>query len=163
MRISFRLALLCVCLALAVAVQGAFAGANKPKAAGASKTAAKAKPKTPVLVQAYYPFNSQHKFIADYLKKYEKAHPKEVTVEIYDQQTPEGRKAWMKTGLSCSGVFINGKTKWDIKRANGKTESVEFLKRMDVYWSHQDFETLVKQLVEASKAKPKAKPAAKAK
>src|SRR5574340_677644 len=161
MRMSSKLALLCACLAMVVAVQGAFAGADRPKAAGASKPVAKAK--TPVLVQAYYPFNSQHKFIADYLKKYEKAHPKDVTVELYDQQTPEGRKAWMQTGLSCSGVFINGKTKWDIKRANGKTESVEFLKRMDVYWSHQDFETLVKQLVEASKAKPKAKPAAKAK
>jgi ABC-type glycerol-3-phosphate transport system substrate-binding protein len=157
MRMKSRLSLFCACIIMAVAVQVAFAGADARQKSAPKAAAAKAQQKTPVLVQAYYPFNSQHKFIADYLKKYQKAHPKDVTVELYDQQTPEGRKAWMKTGLSCSGIFINGKTKWDIKRANGKTESVDFLKRMDVYWSHQDFETVVKRIAAESKTKAKAK------
>ncbi len=98
MRMKSRLSLFCACIIMAVAVQVAFAGADARQKSAPKATVAKAQQKTPVLVQAYYPFSSQHKFIADYLKKYQKAHAKDVTLELYDQQTPEGRKAWMKTG-----------------------------------------------------------------
>ena len=129
-----------------------------PASAGTKQKPAEkaaAKSKAPVLVQAYYPSNSQHKFIRDYLEKFAKAHSKDVSLELIDTQTPAGRKAWMKTGLTCSGVFINGKTKWEVKRPGGKTETVDFLKRMDVYWSRKDFETVVNQILAQSKRKGK--------
>ena len=135
-----------------MACMPAFAAAKgKP----AETPGAKAKVKPPVLAQAYFPVNSQHKFIKDYLEKYAKAHPKEASLEFYDTQTPGGRKLWMKTGLTCAGLFINGKTKWAIKRAGGKTETVEFLKRMDIYWTRDDFEAVVKQIVAQSKKQRK--------
>jgi hypothetical protein len=137
---------------MAISLQGAFAGAKQKPA---EKAAAKSKPKAPVMIQAYFPVNSEHKFIKDYMEKFVKAHPKEVSLEFYDIQSPAGRKAWMKTGLTCAGVFINGKTKWNVKRAGGKTESVDFLKRMDVYWTRKDFETVVNQILAEAKKKGK--------
>ena len=138
-----------VCAIVVACVPAFAAGKDRPAAKPAAKQ------KTPVLIQAYFPVNSQHKFIKDYMEKFAKAHPNDVTLEFYDTQTPEGRKAWVKTGLTCAGAFINGKTKWDVKRANGKTESVDFLKRMDIYWSRKDFETVVNQLIAQSKKKGK--------
>lgn len=108
--------------------------------------------KAVVTVRAFYPLNQGHKFIADYLEEFAKAHPGEVHLEIYDTQTPEGRDEWMKTGLDCSGVFINGKTKWEVKKG-GKTETVDFIKRMDVFWTRQDFETVVNDLIAKAKKK----------
>jgi ABC-type glycerol-3-phosphate transport system substrate-binding protein len=103
-----------------------------------------------VKIEAYYPVNAGHQFIIDYLKEIEKKYPGQVKLDVYDTQTPEGRKKWSATGLSCSGVFVNGSTHHEITK-NGKTEAVDFLKRMDDFWTREDFETVVKQLLEKAK------------
>jgi ABC-type glycerol-3-phosphate transport system substrate-binding protein len=103
-----------------------------------------------VKIEAYYPVNAGHQFIIDYLKGIEKKYPGQVKLEVYDTQSPEGRKKWSSTGLSCSGVFVNGSTHHEITR-NGKTETVDFLKRMDDFWTRDDFEAVVKQLLEKAK------------
>ena len=123
--------------------------------AGCRTRAASEKKEAPVKIVAYYPFNEDHQFIADYLKEFAAAHPGEVELELIDFRTPEGRERWMTTGLGCAGVFINGKTSYEITR-DGKTETVNFIKRMDVFWTAEDFETVVYQLLgkEAPKAEP---------
>jgi ABC-type glycerol-3-phosphate transport system substrate-binding protein len=98
-------------------------------------------------IVAYYPFNESHQFIADYLKQVEKLNPGNVRVTLYDMQTPEGRKKWSTSGLSCAGVFVNGSTRQEIDRGGGKTETVDFLQRMDVFWAKDDFETVLKQIL----------------
>lgn len=143
-------------LVILVAAMAGVSCQRAVSAAGKSKPAAKAAPakpeakKPPVQIEAYYPLNKEHKYIADYLQKLAKAHPGQVSVKIVDMQTPEGRKAWSKTDLGCAGVFVNGKTKWDVKKGK-KTESVSFLKRMDTYWDRKDLETVVNQLLEQAK------------
>jgi hypothetical protein len=133
----------------AMLVGAAWAGAKPRPAAKAGPGKAEAK-KPAVEIEAYYPLNKDHKYIAEYLQKLAKAHAGQVSVKIFDMQTSEGRKAWSKTGLTCAGVFVNGKTKWEIKRGK-KTESVSFLKRMDIFWERKDFETVVNQLLEQAK------------
>jgi len=100
-----------------------------------------------VVIKAYYPFNESHQFIADYLKQVEKLNPGNVQVTLYDMQTPEGRKAWSTSGLTCAGVFVNGSTRHEIDRGEGKTETVDFLQRMDVFWAKDDFETVLTQIL----------------
>ena len=103
------------------------------------------KPKEPkVLVQAFYPFTEGHQYIIDYVLSLEKQFPDKVTAEAYDMQDSTDRKVWSKTGLGCAGVFVNGRTRHTIKQANGETETVDFLKRMDSFWSKEDFETVLK-------------------
>jgi ABC-type glycerol-3-phosphate transport system substrate-binding protein len=98
-------------------------------------------------IVAYYPFNESHQFIADYLTQVEKLNPGNVKVTLYDMQTPDGRKKWSTSGLSCAGVFVNGSTRQEIDRGGGKTETVDFLQRMDVFWAKDDFETVLKQIL----------------
>lgn len=101
-------------------------------------------PEFPVVIEAYYPLNEAHQFIADYLYAIEKANPETVKVEVYDVQSPEGRKKWMTTGLSCAGVFVNGSTEHQIKRGD-ETETVNLLKRMDVTWTRDDLLAVVQK------------------
>jgi hypothetical protein len=115
--------------------------AGQPAAAGATK------PAVPIEIVAYYPLNESHKFIADYVKSVEAANPGKITVSVYDMQSEEGRKKWMSSGLSCAGVFVNGKTSYELT-TNGKKETVAFLQRMDVMWTHEDFETVLKQILD---------------
>jgi hypothetical protein len=103
--------------------------------------------KPSVLIEAYYPLNESHQFIADYLKSVETANPGKVKVSIYDMQSEEGRRKWAATGLGCAGVFVNGKTGYELV-TNGKKETVAFLQRMDVTWTHQDFERVLKEILE---------------
>jgi len=117
-----------------------------PGAAAPAQPTEAQKSAVPIEIVAYYPFNESHKFIADYLKSVEAANPGKVKVTVYDMQTEEGRKKWEKSGLSCAGVFVNGSTHQEITR-NGKKEGVDFLQRMGVFWSHDDFETVLKQIL----------------
>lgn len=110
--------------------------------------------KAPISLEAYYPLNSDHQYIIDYLKEIQKKHPKEISLAVYDMQSPEGRKKWSTTDLGCAGVFVNGKTHWEIKKG-GKTESVDFIKRLDDFWPRQDFEAVIKQLLEQAKKQAK--------
>lgn len=119
--------------------------------AGCRGTPESAAPKAAVEIVAYYPFNPDHQFIVDYLKEFETKYPGQVTVEVNDMQSPEGRQKWATSGLSCAGVFVNGSTRHEIVK-DGKTETVDFLKRMDSFWSREDFETVVKELLEKAKA-----------
>jgi hypothetical protein len=102
----------------------------------------------PVLVQAFYPLNSDHKYIADYVLSLNKQYPCKVKAEVYDIQNPEDQELWKKTGLGCAGVFINGRTRHTIDRPGGKKETIDFIKRMDSFWSKADFETVLKAEME---------------
>lgn len=118
-----------------------------PPSTGAPKpTVAVDKDAVPIVIEAYYPFNESHKFIVDYLKSIEVANPGNIKVTGYDTQTEEGRKKWMTTGLTCSGVFVNGRTSFELT-TNGKKENVAFLQRMDVMWIHQDLERVLTDIL----------------
>ncbi len=137
-------ALLACCLGAA----GCRGGGQTPTAGAPGTSAAPSesapKPETPVVIEAYYPLNESHEFIADYLKSVEAANPGTVSVTVYDMQSQEGRRKWSMSGLSCAGVFVNGSTRHEIER-EGKTETVDFLQRMDVFWTREDFETVLAQ------------------
>ena len=142
---------LAVLLACCLAVAGCRGGGETTTAAGPSAGAQRAseaqsapRPDVPVVIEAYYPFNPGHQFIADYLKSVEAANPGKVSVTVYDMQSQEGRARWTASGLSCAGVFVNGSTRHEIDR-DGETETVDFLQRMDVFWSKDDFETVMTQ------------------
>lgn len=115
--------------------------AAKPQESGSANA--------PIKAVAFYPLNEGHKFIADYLLKFAEEHPDQIHVTVYDMQSPDGMKQWQSSGLTCAGVLVNGKTKHSVKRADGKTEEVDFVKRMGVNWQQEDFEALVKQLSSA--------------
>jgi molybdate transport system substrate-binding protein len=97
-------------------------------------------PDAPVVIEAYYPLNPSHQFIADYVLAIGEANPDTVQVTVYDMQSPEGRKKWMTSGLSCAGIFVNGSTEHRIKRGD-ETETVNLLRRMDVTWTRDDLLT----------------------
>jgi hypothetical protein len=101
-------------------------------------------PESLVLIEAYYPLNPRHQFIADYVLAIGEANPDTVKVAVYDMQSPEGRKKWMTTGLSCAGIFVNGSTEHQIKRGD-ETETVNLLRRMDVTWTRDDLLTIIQQ------------------
>lgn len=136
----------------ALALVGFNRAANATAPAVKAKTPAKAK--VPVVVVAYYPLNASHTYIADYLTNFAKKHPKEVDITIVDYQKSKGRKLWEKSGLTCAGLIINGKSTWDVKRGK-RVDTIAFEKKMDVFWGRDDFEALVKQLVAQSKNKKK--------
>jgi hypothetical protein len=104
-------------------------------------------PDAPIKVEAYYPLNEGHQFIADYLKEFAEARPGQVRLEVVDFRTPAGAQRWESTGLTCAGVFVNGRTQYEIT-TDGETETVSFLKRMGVMWTEEDFEQVVDRLLE---------------
>lgn len=150
-RLTVMLAILVVCAAVVVhrqvtkppefapplAAQGV-KGTVEPERAG--------DPEAPIKVEAYYPLNESHRFIADYLLGFAEAHPEQVSVVIHDMESTNGRQLWQTAGLDCAGVFINGKTEHEIEGAEG-TYAVDFVKRMGTFWTEDDFEALVRQLL----------------
>jgi ABC-type glycerol-3-phosphate transport system substrate-binding protein len=97
-----------------------------------------------VVVEAYYPFNEEHLSIKDYLETLPQKFNGQVKVNCIDFRSDEGYVRWRKTGLSCGGILINGKSKFTIQK-EGKEQEVEFLKRMDLFWSKEDLELVIKQ------------------
>ncbi len=97
-----------------------------------------------VKIDAYYPFNDEHKFVGDYLKTFEKKYPGKVSVRLIDFRTSDGYNEWRKTSLSCGGIIINGKSEFDIDTPEGK-KTIRFLRRLDAFWSREDFEKVVEQ------------------
>jgi len=95
-----------------------------------------------VTIEAYFPFNEEHKFVGGYLKTFEKKYPGKVSVRLIDFRTSDGYDEWRKTGLSCGGVLINGKSEFDINTPDGK-KTIRFLRRLDTFWSREDFEKVV--------------------
>ncbi len=104
-----------------------------------------AKPK--VTLVAYYPFNESHKPSVDLAKSMAQKFPGKVAVEAYDFTTQEGREKWYTSGLSCAGILVNGKTDWPVMR-DGKQETVSFQKREGILWTAEEFQAVVKQLIE---------------
>jgi len=107
-------------------------------------------PNAPVQIRAYYPLNSDHKFIADYLKTLPDKYGGKVSVEIFDMQTNAGRKAWQETGLSCAALFVNGSSRYQVER-DGKTQTVDFIKRMGIYWTEEDLEAVIHNILAKGK------------
>jgi len=103
-------------------------------------------PEAPIEVEAFYPLNESHRFIADYLLGFAEAHPEQVSVVIHDMESTNGRQLWQTAGLDCAGVFINGKAEHEIE-GEDETYTVDFVKRMGTFWTEADFEALVRQLL----------------
>ncbi len=110
-------------------------------------------PKAPVKLIAYFPLNAEHRFIFEYLLTLPKKYNGKVYVEAYDMQSEKGRAKWSSSGLSCAGVFVNGKTTWDVLRG-GKKDTVSFVKRMGPFWSAADLEAVIKSQLKNPKAIP---------
>jgi molybdenum ABC transporter molybdate-binding protein len=103
--------------------------------------------KIKVTIQAYYPFNDEHLYIKDYLETLPQKFNGQVRVECVDFRSDEGYVIWRKTGLSCGGILINGKSKFSINK-NGQSKEVEFLKKIDLFWTKDELEQAVKQELE---------------
>jgi molybdate transport system substrate-binding protein len=115
-------------------------GGNNNPVAGAALGEAKVK----VTVQAYYPFNEEHLYIKDYLETLPQKFNGQVKVECVDFRNDEGYVLWRKTGLACGGILINGKNKFSINK-DGQVKEVEFLKKIDLFWTKDELESVVKQ------------------
>jgi hypothetical protein len=139
----------------AVAVVAVVASAAEEKKAPPPSTVIKDLKPGQVGIVAYYPLNSSHQYIADYLKSLEKdkEFKGKIKVEIYDMQSPEGRERWKTTGIDCAGVFINGKTRWEVLR-EGKKTTLDFVKRMDSFWTRDEFLAVVRQQLKDPKQIP---------
>jgi len=111
-----------------------------------AQAAPAAEPETVVTIEAYYPLNEEHQYIADYLNAMEVDYAGKVRVQVWDMASSEGRKKWQESGLTCAGVFVNGKTTHEITK-DGEQVKVSFLKRMDIFWDREDLELVVKQLL----------------
>jgi hypothetical protein len=98
----------------------------------------------PVLIEAYYPLNESHQFIADYLLEIGDLNPGKVEVIVVDWQTEEGREKLKQTDLQCSGVYLNGSTTHELETPDG-IKTVKFLKRLDVFWTREDFEAVARR------------------
>jgi len=150
-RLTIMLAVLVVCAAVVVYRQvtkppefAPPAMAQEVKDVVAPETAGN--PEALIEVEAFYPLNDSHRFIADYLLDFAEAHPDQVSVVIHDMESTNGRQLWQTAGLDCAGVFINGKTEHEIEGEDG-AYTVNFIKRMGTFWTEDDFEALVRQLL----------------
>ena len=117
------------------------------EASAAAAVVVVGEPDAPVTIMAFYPLNEGHQFIADYVQEFAEAHSEHVYLEVIDFRTSEGMVAWQDTGLACAGVLVNGTTVHEIKRDGGEVETVNFIKRLGVNWTKEDFETVVTQLL----------------
>jgi hypothetical protein len=99
-----------------------------------------------ILIEAYYPFEREGFFIADYLEALAQRHPGKVQFVYTCYGTDEGYEKWRQTGLECGGVFINGQNEFDLV-VDGKPKRVRFIKRMTVYWSEEEFEAALAQVM----------------
>ncbi|MFA6129382.1 MAG: molybdate ABC transporter substrate-binding protein [Candidatus Omnitrophota bacterium] len=117
---------------------------------GNAEGASQASPKQTIAkvnIQAYYPFNEEHLYIKDYLETLPQKFNGLVKVECVDFRSDEGYVLWRKTGLACGGILINGKYKFSISK-DGKAKEVEFLKKIDLFWTKEELEDAVKQELE---------------
>lgn len=117
---------------------GLAGNAKEASQASVGKAAAK------VNVQAYYPFNEEHLYIKDYLEALPQKFNGLVKVECVDFRSDQGYVLWRKTGLSCGGILINGKNKFSINK-DGQAKEVEFLKKIDLFWTKDELEDVIKQ------------------
>ena len=103
-----------------------------------------------IVIEAYYPFNEEHEFMKGFFEDFAKSYNGAVSAECIDFRSDEGYVRWRKTSLGCGGVLINGKNKFTINK-DGQNKEVEFLKRMDMFWTKEDLKAAVDQELEAKK------------
>lgn len=97
-----------------------------------------------VSIEAYYPFNEEHLFMKEYLETLTGKFNGQVKVECVDFRNDQGYLRWRKSGLTCGGILINGKNKFIIAK-DGQPKEIEFIKRLDMFWTKNDLETAIKQ------------------
>jgi len=120
-------------------------GIGKTRAAGASQPQNNKAYK--VIVEAYYPFNEEHVFMKEYLESLAGKYKEKVKIECIDFRSDEGYVRWRKAGLSCGGILINGKNKFTIN-VQGQPKEVEFIKRLDIFWTKEELEKAIEQELE---------------
>jgi molybdate transport system substrate-binding protein len=106
--------------------------------------AALAKEGVKITLEAYYPFNEEHLVIKEYLFSLPDKYGGRVKVDCIDFRSDQGYTRWRKSGLSCGGILINGKSKFNIQVA-GQSKEVEFLKGLDLYWTKEELEAAIDQ------------------
>ncbi len=109
---------------------------------------------TAVLLQAYYPFNEQHQYIADFVLSLSEKYGDSVKAEIIDfRDTSQdgGYDKYRATGLTCAGIFLNGEYKVDVE-VDGEVKSIRFLRKPGTGWEKDELEAAVVQTL--AKAKP---------
>jgi molybdate transport system substrate-binding protein len=114
--------------------------------AGGSKSGGK---EAKVVINAFYPASGDHLQIFDMVRKFEKEYPGLVKVNCYDIRDPlakpEDWSIYRKSGLTCAGIQINGKSDWMLKE-DGKLTEVALLKSPWVGgWTEKDLEAAVAQ------------------
>lgn len=97
-----------------------------------------------ITLEAYYPFNEEHLAIKEYLLSFLDKYSGRVKVDCIDFRSDQGYTRWRNSGLSCGGILINGKNKFNIQ-VDGKRKEVEFLKGLDLYWTREDLEAAIDQ------------------
>lgn len=99
-----------------------------------------------ISIEAYYPFKREGFFIADYLEALAQQHPGTIKFTYACYGDDDGYEKWRRTGLECGGVFINGRNKFQVV-VEGKSQEVLFIKRMGVYWTKEQFEAALGQVM----------------
>ncbi|PKK89108.1 MAG: molybdate ABC transporter substrate-binding protein [Candidatus Wallbacteria bacterium HGW-Wallbacteria-1] len=127
---------------------------GQPAAAGAAGAATSAEvkfgvpiPAGKVVVECYYPFNEEHEFMKAYLKTLEAKFPGKVKVRVIDFRDDDGYLEWRRTGLTCGAVFIN-KEHLQKFTLNGEEKTIDFQKRMEVYWTSEELEAAIQNHID---------------
>lgn len=103
-----------------------------------------------VLLQAYYPFNEEHQFIADYVQSLPGKYGDSVKVEIIDFRKEEGYEKWRASGLTCGGILFNGKYSVNIDMG-GEVKNVRLLRRPGMGWEKAELEAAIVQALKGTK------------
>ncbi len=164
------IAVLVITLVLVFAMSFAFAGCKKA-ASGANATVIEtteettAEPTTTVestdsssttepsalaekvTIKAYLHLGTCGEEVTDLLDGLVKEYKGRVSVEYIDFGTEEGLKRTIEDGLTCQGLFINGKQTYTIKDSKGKQREVTFSHPLNDQYTADDLKSLVKQLL----------------
>lgn len=101
-------------------------------------------PRGQVLVECYYPYNEEHADMKEYFDKMADQYDGRVLVRVIDFRDDEGYIEWRKTGLTCGAVYINKEHAQTIS-LQGEEKTVDFQKRMDVYWTREELDAAIRK------------------
>lgn len=103
-----------------------------------------------VLVECYYPYNEEHIDMKEYFDTFAGRYDGRVIVRVIDFRDDEGYIEWRATGLTCGAVFIN-KEHAHTMMIGGEEKTVDFQKRMDVYWTREELDAAIRRHLDALK------------
>ncbi len=106
-----------------------------------------------VILQAYYPFNEKHQYIADFVLSLSKKYGDSVKVEIIDFRDTSpggGYDKWRATGLTCAGIFLNGEYSVDVE-IDGEVKNIRLLRKPGTGWEKHELEAAVVQALAETK------------